>query len=71
MLGDGHIFHEVADIVGLVKMELIVFEEILERAVLLEDSAIQNPARYRSRTIPAAGAILKEEDMGLKQQTLF
>ena len=28
----------------------------------LEETAITNLARYRCRTIPAAGALLKEED---------
>ena len=43
---------------------------VLERAVLLEDSGIQTPARYRTRTLPAAGALLKEEDLEEKQITL-
>ena len=41
--------------------------KIVERAVLLEDSAIQNPARYRAKTLPAAGALLREEDTGETQ----
>jgi len=43
----------------------------VDRAVLLEDTGIQNPARYRAKTLPAAGAILKEEDGEEKQQALF
>ena len=39
-------------------------------AAVLEDSAIQNPARYRARTLPAAGALLREEDTGETQMTL-
>ena len=41
--------------------------KIVERAVLLEDSAIRNPARYRAKTLPAAGALLREEDTGETQ----
>ncbi len=40
---------------------------VLEKAVLLEASSIVNAARYRTKTIPAAGAILKGEDMEEKQ----
>ncbi len=36
-------------------------------AVLLEDSGIVNAARYRNKTIPTAGALLKEEDSPEKQ----
>jgi len=45
--------------------------KLVERAALLEQTAIQNPARYRSKTLPTAGAILKEEDGEEKQQALF
>ena len=40
---------------------------ILDRAALLEGSGIINESRYRSKTIPTAGALLKEEDTGIKQ----
>ena len=36
-------------------------------AVTLEESGIANPSRYRSRNLPTAGAILKEEDSSEKQ----
>ena len=36
----------------------------LHRAALLSESGIVNQSRYRTRTIPAAGAILKDEDIG-------
>ena len=45
--------------------------KVLDRAVPLEDTGIQNPTRYRAKTLPAAGAILKEEDSEEKQQMLF
>ena len=38
-----------------------------DRAVLLADSGIANAARYRCKTVPAAGALVKEEDSGNKQ----
>ena len=41
---------------------------LLQDAVLLEQSGIVNQSRYRTKTIPAAGAILKEEDSSEKQQ---
>ena len=43
----------------------------LDRAALVTDTAIVNHARYRVRTIPAAGALLKEEDRGEKQLTIL
>ena len=41
----------------------------VQDAVLLEQSGIVNQSRYRTTTIPSAGAILKEEDSSEKQQT--
>ena len=43
---------------------------LLHRACLLEDSGVVNLARYRTRTIPAAGALLKDEDLPDKQMTM-
>jgi len=37
----------------------------------LPDTAIVNAARYRARTLPIAGALLKEEDRGETQMTLI
>ena len=42
---------------------------VLQNAVLLENSGIANPGRYRTKTIPSAGMLLKEEDSGNKQQS--
>ncbi len=39
----------------------------LSHAVLLEESGITNPSRYRCRNLPTAGAIVKEEDSAEKQ----
>ena len=36
-------------------------------AVLLDNSGIANPSRYRCRTLPTAGAVIKEEDAQEKQ----
>ena len=41
----------------------------LERAAVLNQSGIVNPSRYRTKTIPSAGAILKPEDMGQQQES--
>ena len=42
---------------------------ILEKAVTLSASGIVNQSRYRSKTIPTAGAIVKPEDVGEKQES--
>ncbi|MCI7727082.1 MAG: DNA topoisomerase (ATP-hydrolyzing) subunit A [Clostridiales bacterium] len=42
---------------------------VLQNARLLEDSGITNPSRYRTKTIPSAGMLLKEEDSADKQQS--
>ena len=42
---------------------------ILESAVLLGASGIVNQSRYRSKTIPTAGAILRPEDLGQTQDS--
>ncbi len=42
---------------------------VLKDAVLLSASGIVNESRYRTKTIPSAGALLKEEDSAEKQQT--
>jgi DNA gyrase subunit A len=42
---------------------------ILSHAVVAENSGIVNLSRYRTKTIPAAGALLKEEDSTEKQIT--
>ena len=43
----------------------------ITRAVLLSESGIENIARYRTRTLPAAGALIKEEDSPDKQLSLL
>ncbi len=43
----------------------------LERAVRAEDTGIVNRSRYRSRSLPAAGALLKPEDADEKQLELL
>ncbi|MCL2228008.1 MAG: DNA topoisomerase (ATP-hydrolyzing) subunit A [Oscillospiraceae bacterium] len=45
--------------------------KVMEKALPLEMTDIENPSRYRVRAIPAAGAILKPEDKGEKQIELF
>ena len=42
---------------------------ILERAAVLDRSGIVNAGRYRTKTIPSAGAILKPEDLGQQQES--
>ena len=42
---------------------------VLQKAVLLTESGIVNESRYRTKTIPSAGSLLKEEDAVEKQQT--
>ena len=43
----------------------------LERVCDFADSGIVNLSRYRVRNIPAAGALLREEDQGREQMTLL
>ena len=43
---------------------------VLTAALPLEQSGIENPSRYRTKTIPAAGALLKPEDMQEEQQKM-
>ena len=42
---------------------------VLQKAVLLAESGIVNESRYRTKTIPSAGSLLREEDSAEKQQT--
>ena len=42
---------------------------VLERALELRASGIVNESRYRSKTIPTAGAQVKPEDLGQKQES--
>ena len=42
---------------------------VLQNALPLEVSGIANPGRYRTKTIPTAGALLKDEDSPEKQQS--
>ena len=43
----------------------------LQRVCDFADSGIVNLSRYRVRSIPAAGALLREEDQGREQMTLL
>lgn len=42
----------------------------VEGAAFLADAPVQNPARYRVRSVPAAGALLRPEDRGEEQLTI-
>lgn len=43
----------------------------LKEVGLLSDSKIKNLSRYKTKTLPAAGALLRDEDKGLEQLTLL
>ena len=43
----------------------------VEKVLPLEESAIVNAARYRARSLPVSGALLKEEDRGEEQLSLM
>ena len=43
----------------------------VEKVLPLDRSHIQNAARYRARSLPIAGALLKEEDRGEEQMTIL
>ena len=40
-------------------------------AVFLTESSVQNPSRYRGRSLPAAGALIREEDREERQLSLL
>ena len=42
---------------------------VLSGAAVLAESGIVNESRYRSKTIPSAGSILKPEDRAEKQES--
>jgi len=42
----------------------------LDKVCPLSESGVTNPPRYRTRNLPAMGALLKEEDLPEKQLTL-
>jgi len=43
---------------------------VFDRAELLKDTSIKNVSRYRVRSLPAAGALLKSEDREEQQLTI-
>ena len=44
---------------------------VVDRAAFLSDTSIKNLSRYRAKSLPAAGALLKEEDRGEEQMSLI
>ena len=50
--------------VGIVALKK---KAVVSSAILAENSGIVNMSRYRTRTLPSAGAIVKEEDAPEKQ----
>ena len=44
---------------------------VVDRAAFLSDTQIKNLSRYRAKSLPAAGALLKEEDRGEEQMSLI
>ena len=55
---------------GVAVMTLKKNQQVI-RASLLAEAGIENLARYRTRTLPAAGALIKEEDAPDKQMSLL
>ena len=43
----------------------------VEKVLPLSETSIVNISRYRARSLPIAGALLKEEDRGEEQMTLL
>ncbi|MCL2663253.1 MAG: DNA topoisomerase (ATP-hydrolyzing) subunit A [Oscillospiraceae bacterium] len=54
-----------------VQVMTIKKNRVMERAEFLENTYIKEPSRYRVRTIPGAGAILKPEDKGEEQLAIL
>ena len=46
-------------------------KHVVDYAAPLSETQIKNVSRYRTKTIPAAGALLKEEDRGEEQMSLI
>ena len=46
-------------------------KHLVEQILPLSETKIVNPARYRARSLPSTGAILKEADRGEEQLTLL
>ncbi len=46
-------------------------KSLLHRVALLSDSGIVNESRYRTKSIPAAGTLLKDEDLGTQTVSLL
>ncbi len=46
-------------------------KRVVTQVLPLEQSPILHPARYRARSLPVAGALLREEDRGEKQMSLL
>ncbi|MDY3869999.1 MAG: DNA gyrase subunit A [Clostridiaceae bacterium] len=55
---------------GVAVMALKKNQQVTQ-ACLLSESGIENVVRYRTRTLPAAGALIKEEDAPDKQMSLL
>lgn len=55
---------------GVFCMKFSRGKHVVTGASLLSDTEIKNVSRYRSRTIPSTGALLKEEDRGEEQMSL-
>ena len=44
---------------------------VVTQAQFVPDTLIRNHARYRARSLPAAGALLREDDRGEEQMSLI
>ena len=49
----------------------LMIETVVETVKPLGDTPIVNISRYRARSLPIAGALLREEDRGEEQMTLL
>lgn len=54
-----------------VKVVTLKARHSIEKAQLLSETPVKNHARYRVRSVPAAGALLKPEDNGEEQMSLL
>ncbi|MDD6262992.1 MAG: DNA topoisomerase (ATP-hydrolyzing) subunit A [Clostridiales bacterium] len=53
-----------------VKVVTLKARQSVASAVRASSLTIKNPARFRTRTLPAAGALVRSEDLGVEQTTL-
>ena len=53
-----------------VKVVTLKARQTVTSAVKVSALTLKNPSRFRTRTLPAAGALVRSDDLGVEQTTL-